>query len=183
MTSRFFFQKSAPKVEDDSESEGEEQEVVVREGGLIMISYDRKSSQTIMSEVRDKLKGLGYNVWMDIYDAPRGDALSVVSYRKTIKAAAVVVVGVCDGYKDSNMCRMQADYIYARNRKVIPISVQPNFSAGGWLGVLASKKEHIDSSAEEHFSTESANQLISILDSFGVTPATLLSNKNDDQTA
>jgi len=105
-----------------------------------MISY-QWDAQEVLVEVKNKLQKSGYRVWMDL-EQMGGSTLEAMA--KAVENAAVVLVCVSQRYKESPNCRSEAEYAYQLRKDIIPLKMQRNYTADGWLGILVGTKLWID---------------------------------------
>ncbi|KAL9981616.1 hypothetical protein ACROYT_G010342, partial [Oculina patagonica] len=105
-------------------------------GNHVMISY-QWDSQEILVEVKNKLQANGYRVWMDL-EQMGGSTLEAMA--KAVEDSAVVLVCVSQRYKESPNCRSEAEYAYQLRKDIIPLMMQSNYKADGWLGMLVGTK-------------------------------------------
>ncbi|XP_078362921.1 uncharacterized protein LOC144647053 [Oculina patagonica] len=105
-------------------------------GNHVMISY-QWDSQEILVEVKNKLQAKGYRVWMDL-EQMGGSTLEAMA--KAVEDAAVVLVCLSQRYKESPNCRSEAEYAYQLRKDIIPLMMQRNYQADGWLGMLVGTK-------------------------------------------
>ncbi|XP_070553260.1 uncharacterized protein [Ptychodera flava] len=113
--------------------------------GHVMISYNWHVQER-MIKVKTKLQAAGYNVWMDI-EKMGGNILEAMA--DAVELADVVLICVSEKYKNSNSCRSEAEYTYKLKKPFIPIQVQKDYSADGWLGVLVRNNLYFDFSSDE----------------------------------
>ena len=105
-------------------------------GNHVMISY-QWDAQQVLVEVKNKLQASGYRVWMDL-EQMGGSTLEAMA--KAVENAAVVLVCVSQRYKESPNCRSEAEYAYQLRKDIIPLMMQRNYKADGWLGILVGTK-------------------------------------------
>ena len=105
-------------------------------GNHVMISY-QWDSQDVLVEVKNKLQASGYRVWMDL-EQMGGSTLEAMA--KAVEGASVVLICVSERYKESPNCRSEAEYAYQLRKDVIPLMMQRNYKADGWLGMLVGTK-------------------------------------------
>ncbi|XP_072023328.1 uncharacterized protein [Amphiura filiformis] len=101
-----------------------------------MISYNWECQEQ-MIKVKNKLKQAGYKVWMDI-DSLEGSLLEGMG--KAVEGSAVVLVCFSKAYQASTNCRTEAEYAYNLKVPIIPLKVESDFKATGWLGALLASK-------------------------------------------
>ena len=109
-------------------------------GNHVMISYQR-DAQEIMIQVKNQLQANGCRVWMDL-EQMSGSTLETRA--KAVENAAVVLICVSQRYKESPNCRSEAEYAYQLRKDIIPLMMQKNYKADGWLGMLLGTKMWID---------------------------------------
>lgn len=102
----------------------------------VMISY-QWDAQEVLVEVKNQLQASGYRVWMDL-EQMGGSTLEAMA--KAVENAAVVLVCVSQRYKESPNCRSEAEYAYQLRKDIIPLMLQRNYKADGWLGMLVGTK-------------------------------------------
>ena len=105
-------------------------------GNHVMISY-QWDAQEVLVGVKNKLQTSGYRVWMDL-EQMGGSTLDAMA--KAVENAAVVLVCVSERYKESPNCRSEAEYAYQLRKDIIPLMMQRNYTADGWLGMLVGTK-------------------------------------------
>ena len=109
-------------------------------GNHVMISY-QWDAQEVLVEIKNKLQASGYRVWMDL-EQMGGSTLDTMA--KAVENAAVVLVCVSQRYKESRNCRSEAEYAHQLEKDIIPLMMQRNYKADGWLGILVGTKLWID---------------------------------------
>ena len=109
-------------------------------GNHVMISYQWDAQEGLV-KVKNKLQASGYRVWMDL-ERMGGSTLEAMA--KAVENAAVILVCVSERYKESPNCRSEAEYAYQLKKDIIPLKMQRNYTADGWLGMLAGTKLWID---------------------------------------
>jgi hypothetical protein len=57
-----------------------------------------------------------------------------------VEKAAVMLVGVSVGYKESTNCRLEAQYGMSRQKAMIPLLLERGYQPDGWLGMLMGTK-------------------------------------------
>ena len=105
-------------------------------GNHVMISYQR-DAQEIMIQVKNQLQANGCRVWMDL-EQMSGSTLETRA--KAVENAAVVLICVSQRYKESPNCRSEAEYAYQLGKDIIPLMMEENYKADGWLGMLLGTK-------------------------------------------
>ena len=105
-------------------------------GNHVMISY-QWDTQEVLVQVKNKLQASGYRVWMDL-EQMGGSTLEAMA--KAVENSTVVLVCVSQRYKESPNCRSEAEYAYQLRKDIIPLMMQNNYKADGWLGMLVGTK-------------------------------------------
>ncbi|XP_060080410.1 uncharacterized protein LOC132559800 [Ylistrum balloti] len=100
--------------------------------GHIMISYSREQRQLLL-DVRAALEENKFTVWMDV-DQMRGDVYERMA--EAVENAAVVMLAMSRSYKMSEYCRREAAYAGKLNKHIIPLKVEKDYDADGWLGIM-----------------------------------------------
>ncbi|UJR16315.1 hypothetical protein I4U23_003221 [Adineta vaga] len=109
--------------------------------GHIMISYNR-SVTAMCLKIRDRLKSLHYNVWLDV-DNINGGVLE--SMAQAVENSSMVLICMNEQYKQSYYCRLEAaEYATELRKPCIPCLMQPRFRPYGWLGIIKGAKIHVD---------------------------------------
>ena len=105
-------------------------------GNHVMISY-QWDAQDVLVQVKNQLQANGYRVWMDL-EQMGGSTLDAMA--KAVENAAVVLICVSQRYKESPNCRSEAEYAYQLGKDIIPLMMEENYKADGWLGMLLGTK-------------------------------------------
>ncbi|CAF4028111.1 unnamed protein product [Rotaria sordida] len=108
--------------------------------GHIMISYNR-SVTAMCLKMRDRLKALHYNVWLDV-DNINGGVLE--SMAEAVENSSIILICMNEQYKQSYYCRLEAEYATELRKPCIPCLMQPRFRPYGWLGIIKGAKIHVD---------------------------------------
>ena len=102
----------------------------------VMISY-QWDVQVMIKRLVDSLQSREYEIWFDL-DRMKGSTMDAMA--DAVDEAAVVVFAVSLQYKESSNCRLEANYAYQQKVPMIPIMVQKDYRAKGWLGLLLGTK-------------------------------------------
>ncbi|CAF2242219.1 unnamed protein product [Rotaria magnacalcarata] len=121
----------------------------------IMISYNR-SCENSCRRIRNDLKVLKYNVWMDVYDMHDN---FIDGMAKAIKNSYIVLMCINRKYDDSFWCRKEAEDIAIKRIKFIPCFMEEPFPLEDWLQFLVGSNVWIDFSKADEFN-DSFEQLI-----------------------
>jgi hypothetical protein len=109
---------------------------VLASDGHVMLSYCWNEQAAVLA-VRSALRAHGYNVWIDV-EQMKGSTVDAMA--QAIEGASVVLMCVSKGYKESANCRLEANYALQRGIDVVPLMMQPNYKADGWLGMALGTK-------------------------------------------
>ncbi|XP_071498021.1 uncharacterized protein [Diadema antillarum] len=111
----------------------------------VMLSYQWDVQEQIL-KVKDLLKAKGYNVWMDV-EQMGGSTLEAMAL--AVEDAAVIVICFSEKYKNSPACRTEAEYTYNLRKPIVPLKMQKDYKADGWLGAMLGSKLYIEMHAVE----------------------------------
>ncbi|RNA07786.1 hypothetical protein BpHYR1_034465, partial [Brachionus plicatilis] len=106
----------------------------------IMISYNSKS-RPICLNIKKGLEKNGYKVWIDV-ESIYGSSLEAMA--NAIESSFCVLICITENYKESNFCRLEAEYCVQKNRPFIPLILQKGYRPNGWLGIILGTKIFID---------------------------------------
>lgn len=106
----------------------------------IMISYNH-SNQEQCKTLNELLKSKGYKTWID-YENVLQDLHESMAH--AVESASVILICYSESYKNSNNCRLEAQYALDRLKPIIPIRMQAKFRPDGWLGLLIGGKFYVD---------------------------------------
>jgi hypothetical protein len=98
----------------------------------IMMSYCWDVQETI-KRIVSELQNRGYICWLDI-EQMKGSVSEAMS--AAVEDAEVMLYSVCQSYKESANCRLEANYGMQQEVDQIPLMVQESFKATGWLGLI-----------------------------------------------
>ncbi|XP_013413002.1 uncharacterized protein LOC106175503 [Lingula anatina] len=122
----------------------------VKSGQHIMISYNWKD-QSVLLKIKDALQQLGYNVWMDV-EQMSGSTLQAMA--EAVEKSIVVLICISEGYKNSDNCRLEAEYAFTLRKPIIPLMMQYKYTPDGWLGALRGSKLFFDFSRDYNFNVK-----------------------------
>ena len=100
------------------------------EAGQIMLSYcwgdqdpatGKFPNQEKVRRIKDALEARGYATWMDV-DKMQGSTLNAMA--NAVEASAAVCIVMTKQYKESDACRMEADYSYQLRKKTILLKAE-----------------------------------------------------------
>lgn len=129
----------APTKESGHNAEENEKEQKVVTDCQVMISYHKST----LGNVRALSKALdvaGYKTWFD----SETEQCSFEVVAKAIEKAAVIVICLCRGYKESPRCRLEFEYIHKLRKEFIPILLDPYYYPGGWLSSMLCSRTPYD---------------------------------------
>ncbi|CAF3799369.1 unnamed protein product [Adineta steineri] len=127
--------------------------------GHIMISYNH-STKILCSKIAKALKNMNYIVWID-QDDISGNIFGAMA--QAVENSFVVLMAINEQYYQSRYCRLEAEYSVELNKASIPMLMQPDYKALGWLGIINGSKLHIDFS--KHAFDEAFNALVREIES------------------
>jgi hypothetical protein len=109
-------------------------EMMVQEGEQthVMLSY-QWDNQVTVKRINASLISRGFETWFDLTDM-KGSVMDAMS--EAVEGAEVMLFGVSLAYKESANCRLEANYAMQNECDMIPLMMQPNFKANGWLGLI-----------------------------------------------
>eukprot|EP00041_Stephanoeca_diplocostata_P020671 m.467209 g.467209 ORF g.467209 m.467209 type:complete len:1019 (+) comp21634_c0_seq2:536-3592(+) len=104
------------------------------EGGTydVMLSYCW-DNQSEVHRVHRALQARGYSVWIDV-EQMQGctvDAMAVA-----VESSHHVVYAVSHAYKNSSPCRLEANYAFQLQKKMVPLMMEEGYAPKGWLGIM-----------------------------------------------
>lgn len=98
----------------------------------IMISYNSKSRETCM-KIKNEFEKLGFRIWIDV-ESIYGSSLEAMA--NAIDTSFCVLMCVTENYKESNFCRLEAEYVVQTKKPFVPLYLQPGYKPNGWLGLV-----------------------------------------------
>jgi hypothetical protein len=115
----------------------------------VMISYCQDDKE-ICQKIYDRLTAA--NFYRISFDNDNTNSSHPEAMAKAIEGSAIVIICFSAKYRNSNACRLEAEYAEKRERPIIPIKVDPQYEPTGWLEGLIGNKKYIDFTKPE-FST------------------------------
>lgn len=97
-----------------------------------MLSYQWDVQPTI-ARLNASLQQRGYRTWFDL-ECMKGSVMDAMS--DAIDGAVVVLFAVSLAYKESANCRLEAQYAMQSDIDMVPLMVQKDYKAKGWLGLV-----------------------------------------------
>merc|ERR1719272_1159826 len=92
--------------------------------------------QEQVKEIKEKLKQRNVKCWMDIDGGMKSNIYD--SMAEGLQGAACVVCFMTQAYQDSANCKLELQFAQQSGVPIIPVMMQANFAAKGWLGILTS---------------------------------------------
>jgi len=112
---------------------------------FIYFSYS-PTCHEVVSSMAGCLKNNGYKVWPE---AEQSNVSSLEIISDAIENACVVILCMMDAYKDSPLCRIQAEYVATLRKDYILIKLEEEFKFDGWLSGLFDDRAAFDFSKVE----------------------------------
>ncbi|XP_072047559.1 uncharacterized protein [Amphiura filiformis] len=98
----------------------------------ILISY-QWDHQDRAIKIRDKLQQAGYRVWIDV-NMMEDNLLNAMA--KGVDEAGAILMCISSKYKASANCQAEANYAFKLKKPIIPVKVEKDYEADGWLGIV-----------------------------------------------
>jgi hypothetical protein len=98
----------------------------------VMISYCWEQQEVVV-RIKNALADRGYRCWLDV-EQMSGSTVDAMA--DAIDHSYAVVYGISLEYKESANCRLEAMYAHQAKVQMIPLLLQENYTAKGWLGML-----------------------------------------------
>ena len=86
--------------------------------------------------IKELLNQRNVKCWMDIDGGMKSDIYD--SMAEGVQGAACVICFMTQAYQDSANCKLELKFAQQSGVPIIPVMMEPNFSAKGWLGILTS---------------------------------------------
>ena len=99
------------------------------EGKHIFISYNNESRQLCL-KIKEFLESRNLKCWIDVENI-HGSSIDAMA--KGIETSLCVLICMTEKYKESNNCRMEAEYVLQKKKPFIPIIMQKSFKPDGWF--------------------------------------------------
>lgn len=119
-------------------------------GKHVMLSYSW-SDQAAVLKIKNCLKAAGYQVWIDV-ESLSGSTVDSMSH--AVEGSVVVLICYSERYKQSQNCRMEANYALQRGVDIVPLMMQRNYNPDGWLGLMLASRLYVDFSSPETFDSK-----------------------------
>ncbi|XP_057300051.1 uncharacterized protein LOC130630537 [Hydractinia symbiolongicarpus] len=98
----------------------------------IMLSYCWAQQETV-KKVASLLKKGGFNLWLDIDRMTRS---TIDAMAEAVENADIFLMFMSKNYKESAACQSEAKYARVRKVEIIPIMLEDQWRADGWLGFI-----------------------------------------------
>ena len=80
-----------------------------------------------------ELENLGHKVWIDV-ESIYGSSLE--SMANAIENSSCILMCITSKYKESNFCRLEAEYLIQQKKLFIPLIMEKGYKPDGWLGII-----------------------------------------------
>ena len=121
----------------------------------VMISYN-KGHRSMVKRITKNLRQNHIKVWIDVNDM-QGSTIEAMA--SAVEKADIFLMCYSFKYKESNNCRAEAEYAFHLNKKIIPLKMEGNYKADGWLGIIIGTKLYYDFSEESLFEEKARDML------------------------
>eukprot|EP00033_Pygsuia_biforma_P002700 GCRY01002982.1.p1 GENE.GCRY01002982.1~~GCRY01002982.1.p1 ORF type:complete len:685 (+),score=124.67 GCRY01002982.1:99-2153(+) len=106
----------------------------------VMLSYSWAQQPTVL-QVRNYLREQSIPVWIDV-EAMKGSTLEGMA--EAVESSSCILMCVSRAYKQSANCRLEAEYAFSSGKRIVPLMVEADYTADGWLGALVGSKLFFD---------------------------------------
>lgn len=121
-------------------------------GKHIMFSYCWGDKETVL-KIHQVIEEEGYPTWIDVKEMNKYANL-LEGMAKAVEESFAILICFSEKYKNSQNCRTEADYAYARQKKIVPLKMQRGYKPDGWLGALIGAKLYIEFSPHYPFEAQ-----------------------------
>ena len=101
----------------------------------VFISYNSES-RPICLKIKIFLESSGFKCWIDVENI-HGSSIDAMA--SGIEASSCVLICMTEKYKESNNCRMEAEYVMQKKKPFVPLILQKSYKPDGWFVYLISK--------------------------------------------
>ena len=105
------------------------------EGKHVFLSY-QWDVQAQVKDIKGQLNEKNLKCWMDIDGGMKSNIYD--SMAEGLQSAACVFCFMTQAYQDSANCKLELQFAQQSGVPIIPVMMQANFTAKGWLGILTS---------------------------------------------
>uniref|UniRef100_A0A1I8IBC4 TIR domain-containing protein n=1 Tax=Macrostomum lignano TaxID=282301 RepID=A0A1I8IBC4_9PLAT len=120
------------------------------ETGHVMISYQHENKQLAM-RIKDALSQHGFQ------GSDGGSTLSLMA--EAVEGCFAFLMCMSRTYKDSNNCRLEAEYAYKKQKMIVPLLMEHRYRPSGWLGIMLGMGMYRDFSGKYPFEVKLAELL------------------------
>jgi hypothetical protein len=113
----FFVLNKKSETKQEGEANVASKSAVRDEDKHVMISYNSKSREMCL-KVKAELEAAGHSVWIDV-ESIYGSSLEAMA--EAIEKCKCVLVCITEKYKESNYCRLEAEYLMQQKKPFIPL--------------------------------------------------------------
>ena len=118
----------------------------ILDDGHIFISY-QWTHQKVVLQIRQYLLDKGFKIWMDVDNMTNNTLEAMAS---GVEQAKLILICYSEHYKQSNMCRTEAEYVFRLGKPFIPINMEYRYFPTGWLGIIIGARLYVDFSLHKH---------------------------------
>lgn len=105
------------------------------DGKHAMLSYQWNVQEEV-KKIEEMLKKRNVKCWMDIDGGMKNDIYD--SMAEGVQDAVCLICFMTQAYQDSANCKLELKFAQQSGVPIIPVMMQPDFKAKGWLGILTS---------------------------------------------
>eukprot|EP00794_Sanderia_malayensis_P012816 gene12816-14129_t len=121
--------------------------------GHVMLSYQWNSQKEVV-RIKERLEADGYDVWMDVDDM-QGNIYQRMA--EAVQEAAVIVVFMTEKYEQSVNCNKEIQFAQVKQKSIVPVKLEKNYSPSAALGLLVAGSLYIDFTDETRFEANIAS--------------------------
>ncbi|CAF3156072.1 unnamed protein product [Rotaria sp. Silwood2] len=105
-----------------------------------MVSYCW-ANKSLCYQICSRLREDGYRIWVDESEM-HGSIIERMA--EGIERSEFILMCMSSGYRKSSNCKAEAEYAFNRKKKIVPLIVEPKYTADGWLGFIAGNKVFVN---------------------------------------
>merc|ERR1719272_1902147 len=105
------------------------------DGKHAFLSYQWDVQEQV-KEIKEILNERNVKCWMDVDGGMKSNIYD--SMAEGLQSAACVICFMTQAYQDSANCKLELQFAQQSGVPIIPVMMQANFAAKGWLGILTS---------------------------------------------
>jgi hypothetical protein len=120
----------------------------------IMISYCW-ANKPLCRLIYERFQQDRYFVWFDENEM-HGSICERMA--EGIEKSDFILICMSSGYKKSLNCQAEAEYAFKREKKIVPLMVEPKYKADGWLGLIVGSKLYVKFAEKQDDEFEQAYQ-------------------------